>query len=444
MKRPRQRQMFKRVREQEAMHVIRMFNDSRPLVVKVLSDGRMGVVSNDCSNMLWMEREFKPTVGVSVHQAAPTVELWDIPEGYGEFKNKSIGGVSNTVRRMGDGMIRLKRDAEGPIVLFASSTFYFDPEEVFMDYTFVDCGAPEQVDGLWVFCVTVVAASDVDHVCARLSRHGVSTMLEDESLRNDQPIGIERLDRIDSSVTHTDDEDNRWKYSEFGLGRGDENWKFEWIPNHWDPPTTWDHMVRNVRNVDILHLPFPLRQHVARTRLSDLEFANKDTRCHKATSIEACMCERCVLERQTNQLKKNTRKVSAALSELQSKQLIQAFFLLIVERVDDELQKRAAALILYRYLVEMGYLARWIGTYKQKAKFVGNGHKTRTFNRLKQYDPSRIPSKVLSSLLTQKGILQGKGSKGSRSKYVAKDERYVPKQRMRKHRNDEEKARMKE
>ena len=68
------------------------------------------------------------------------------------------------------------------------------------------------------------------------------------------------------------------------------------------------------------------------------------------------------------------RKVSAALDKLQSRQLMEAFYLLTVEKVQEPLVRRALGLIMFRYMVERGYTARWLGTYKQAGHHVGNGH----------------------------------------------------------------------
>ena len=445
----RKRRATPRTREQESMFVVKKFNDARPLEVRLLRDGRMGVVSNDCAGKMWMERDFKPSVqSYEYASASDVVTLPDIPDTYGSFVNKSIGGVSDTVRRQGPGICRVKHDSSGPYVLFATSEK--EEEENISSMVgleeSVSIGDSECVDGKWVTEIIVHDMEYVDCVCARLSRHGISCILEDASVQCEQPIGIERLDRIDSSLTNRDEEDDRHVVFDFGLGRGDENWKFHWIPSHWQPPITWDYLVMNVLDVNLLHLPYPLRQHVATFRLKRLS-CNDETGdgegCRKRSSVEECTCERCFLERQSNYLKKDTRKVSASLSNAQSKQLIQAFYLLTVERISDPVGVKACCLIMYRYLVECGYLARWIGAYKQKAHCVGNGTFTRVFNRLWQYDPSRIPTHVLNRLLTERGELRGEGSKGSRSKYVSKDVRYVPKARMRKSRNELEQARMK-
>lgn len=132
------------------------------------------------------------------------------------------------------------------------------------------------------------------------------------------------------------------------------------------------------------------------------------------------------------------RKVSAALEECQSKQLITAFYLLCVEKVEEPLLQRALSLIMFRYMVERGYTARWMGKYDQDAKHVGNGKDRRVFRKLTQYAPHRLPVEVLNKLCGRDGRLQTRGSKGSRSKFKqGKRPHYFPKRRLTRTEDDE-------
>ena len=54
------------------------------------------------------------------------------------------------------------------------------------------------------------------------------------------------------------------------------------------------------------------------------------------------------------------RHVSSSLTTYQSHQLITAFYVLCVERIDDPLTVRVASLILYRYMVERGYTEKQV------------------------------------------------------------------------------------
>ena len=67
---------------------------------------------------------------------------------------------------------------------------------------------------------------------------------------------------------------------------------------------------------------------------------------------------------------------------------------------------------------------------------------TRKFHRLAQYDPHRLPTTVLNKLMSQHGIIKGKGNKGSRSKYVERDQRYIPKQRVPRNVREQQRERM--
>jgi hypothetical protein len=131
--------------------------------------------------------------------------------------------------------------------------------------------------------------------------------------------------------------------------------------------------------------------------------------------------------------------VTPHLTSKQSEQLIEVFYLLTVECIDDPLQQEACKLILFRYMIERGYTARWIGKYDQDGNHVGNGDKFRKFSRLSQYAPDRLPTDVLNKLCGRNGKLKNKGSKGTRSKYKQEKEtkRYVPKRRLKRTGEDE-------
>lgn len=350
--------------------------------------------------------------------------------------------------------------------------------------------------------VVVHDVEDVDHVCAVLSRVGATPLLDrDESVNARQCIGIERLDRIESdcvAIARADTDD-----VQFGARRGARNWRFEWLPVGWRPPITWDHMIENVATLDITEIPQPLRQHVAAHRLrhgtiayalgshwrrmehppnpSEIAFAT-DHPAHThmlqtlmgrvivhRPNVSRILTERTwlsaaevdaagLVHRQSmvcaddgvwyvtcdprNHLVhevKTERWVSAALTTEQSHQLITAFYILSVERVRDPIVRRQASLILFRYMFERGYTARWMGKYDQDAHFIGNGTRLRAFKRLSQYDPHRLPTKVLNRLCNREGKLVSRGSKGTRSKYRTEN-RYVPVTRL--HRSDVDETRM--
>lgn len=122
------------------------------------------------------------------------------------------------------------------------------------------------------------------------------------------------------------------------------------------------------------------------------------------------------------------RIVSAALTEKQSEQLITAFFFVSIERTQTKEVQEAFELILFRYLICRGYMARWIGKYDQCAYHIGNGDLFRNFTLMSAYQRSNIPPVVLNELCDVDGKLCARGSKGTRSKYIGKstEKRYVP------------------
>lgn len=124
------------------------------------------------------------------------------------------------------------------------------------------------------------------------------------------------------------------------------------------------------------------------------------------------------------------RYVSAALTEAQSKQLVHAFYGLVLEGTHDEETREALSLVLFHYMKERGYTARWMGKYVQNALNVGNGDEFRNFERLAQYAPAKLPTAVLNKLCGRDGRLHCRGSKGTRSKYAVHKPRYKPKSRL--------------
>ena len=340
--------------------------------------------------------------------------------------------------------------------------------------------------------VVVYRPEDVALVAARVARAGAHPLLEDPAIPLAR-LGIERLDRIPChSVGDADDE-------QCGMKRGKEDWDFSWVPDGWTPPLTWDALVANVADEDPLALlAQPLRSHVARWRLARGAHAALGTRwlpcappterelalqeeahpfamrrvlrgcealeAHLATWTELDEADLAALvppdltpqtivratdgqwyrpEDPRRALEAHLRPgggrwVSATLSSAQSRQLLEAFYLLRVERVEDPTLVRALRLLLFHYLRGRGYMARWVGKYVQEARFVGNGDRFRAFRRLTQYAPHKLPAPVLSRMCLRDGRRVTRGSKGSRSKYAARAERYVPVKRIRRTEEDEE------
>lgn len=398
------------------------------MVVRVDESGTLGVVSADTLGV-WTEYDLTPRR--MNFRDMPRVRLPALPFDKNDWVSKSVGGVSGTVRL--NNLVRARLNYEGPVTLFATHMPSPDTAlHALASQSGVTLGESEVVDSFGnVAEVVVHDAIRAAHVAAVLLRANARVVMEKGDQRAYQSLGVERLDRIDARITKRDTEDDRDTPEAFGLGRGDRNWSFDWIPQDWCVPITWDYMVRNMDSVkDVGLIPQPLRQYVAIERIAKLQSTREDPR-------DPDVAQRIAALRQHVPRK---RIVSAGLSHAQSKQIIAAYYLLSVEQVQDTTTRRAAQLILYRYMMERGYTGRWLGPYKQNGKFVGNGGAVRKFRRLSQYAPHRLPSSVLNKLCSRTGKLTGRGSKGSRSKYVAKQDRYIPQKR--RTRSLEDEARM--
>jgi hypothetical protein len=464
---------------------MRMLNDGKPFSVVLFRDAAgaplMGV-RDDEMKMVWVERD---VVSKRI-EGSSTLQLPHFPEHYGKWHTTSVGGVSATVRRLG--ILRAVSRARGPVVLFATHS---DPTAVAAAVAGLATLGPQEVtdDFGTVTELTILQPEDLAYVAARVARTHAIPVLENPNINAQRPLGIERLDRITAKVT-TDE--TMVEEDTYGLRRGCDNWNFSWLPQGWRPPVNWDEMVLNVREEPVDKLPQPLRQHVAKAMLDngtyppigslwssqvcppplDNELAwdkpypppfplraivdvPEDQRAKLVageyvdmrvdTTRALCCIESKFYETvDTAQLLRRhiplRRYVSAQLSEAQSKQLIEVFYLLTVERVEDPTIRKALGLILYRYLLQRGYTARWLGPYRQDALHLGNGDQFRRFHRLAQYAPGKLPTETLNKLIGRDGTIQNKGSKGSRSKYHRGKKRYVPVKRMQ--RSEEDMQRM--
>lgn len=486
------------------------FNDNRILtVVRLPSDRGDGTVRlgvrDESTRKVWIEHDLRPT---RIHDmdSLSTVTIPSIPPRYGVWVSKFIGGVSKTERR--EKVICVgSHNRSMPGTLFAIQGKTADGvRNMLAGNELCTVGDTEYDDAEgFVNEVIVHSQSDMTQVAALIARADAIPFLDDSSLDSKRPLGIERLDRINSKVVldpSTMIEENDGMY---GPRRGTENWRFTWIPEGWEAPITWDHMVANVADVkDVKTLPSLLRRHVCEHRLRTGEYPPigtvwevsrpqptpeevqqtfttdqprqstgifsynygrrvlSDPPDHLVSALSAGVvefdvpwegvCPKTLVRAtdgtwynpvdSTRTLKRHLtgkRKVSGALDKLQSRQLMESFYLLTVEKVQDLIVQRAIGLIMFRYMIERGYTARWVGTYKQAGKHVGNGDTFRKFKRLSQYAPHKLPSAVLNKLCTNNGKLQNRGSKGSRSKYKDPNkEHYFPKRRLKRSREDED------
>lgn len=373
------------------------FNCGYPLRVVRLDDARIGI-QDEAKRKVWVEKQICP---VRRPEHLPTIDVIPkIPEHYGAWNNKSIGGVSKTVRRIG--LLRSISDDETCVVIFATHIPDTDAlATLFVASEIATVGDVEMDDECGAIAEIVVHKSrDVTMVAAMIARLGAHVQFENNELNARKCLAIERLDRID----------------DYGARRGHENWKFSWIPDHWEVPLTWGHLARNMQGIPIADVPEILRPYVAESRL-------------RGDEGELGIEERKHLNRYMIK-STSTRWVSAGLTPAQSRQLIEAFYALSVECHGDSEIKHVASLILFRYMVECGYTARWLGKYRQDAEHLGNGERIRRFKRLDQYDPERLPVHVLNQIVQRTGRLHGRGSKGSRSRYGPLGKRYVPTRRM--------------
>lgn len=464
-----------------------VFNSGLELKVVRVDADRLGVI-DDSKHCVWIESEFRPERRTCPELAAmPRVAIPRIPEHYGQWETKAIGGVSGTERRKN---VLRALDGSASVPLFAvrapSTTAVHEAFEGLQHVAVVgQCGDGGDEFGI-VSEITVHASVDVAYAAAIIARSGATPIFENASQSARRCIGIERLDRIGARVVTDDKTMVDGDDGMYGLRRGSDNWRFGWIPDVWEhPPITWDHMARNLRYVtDLSVLPHPIQRHVAEYRLrtrqhapigshwqvtneGGLRFLQADKKV--ADDADPGLAEAlgrgvrefdgmdlphahvvvrgtdgrlyCPIDTRKDLSNRTSGKrwVSAALTKAQSRQLINAFYTFDVERCADPEARRACALILYRYMIERGYTARWMGKYDQDAMHVGNGDGRRKFHRLPQYHMHALPTDVLNRLYARDGKLQCRGSKGSRSKYIQKKKkRYQPKRRMQRSDHDEQ------
>lgn len=470
------------------------FNNSKPLQVVILEDGydakglpRMGII-DESRLLVWKEHDLAPSRVYPFRQLLK-VALPCFPELYGSWLHTSIGGISATVRRVG--LVNPIPLGTDPITIFAINA----PVANAFDNVFLEeCHAGIKVmDSIYnethghVTELRVAPFQDISHVAAMIVQLGATPIVQGYPAK--RSIGIERLDRIGAEIVTTK-QMVRESDEIYGLRRGCWNWNFGWLPQGWTVPITWDHMVQNVYKTAVLaDLSQPLLQHVAKyllknqptiggkwiqTNLSplaeELSWNVKEEPPYplrKLITLDTSDQERVLMGMYTLQPSTNMhtltqiqgewyrpynstqqflkhipskRYVSAALSAAQSKQLIESFYFVNILQTQDPLVQKAFGLILYQYMKEKGYTARWMGKYDQGACHIGNGDSFRVFQNLEQYNPHTLPVNVLNKLCGLDGKLINKGSKGSRSKYrQSNKDVYVPGRRLKRTRDDEQK-----
>ena len=429
------------------------------------------------------------------HEALPPGARWTpivlppVPPSYGKKVDKWVGGVSRTVRL--EGILRAREtnrsSNEDSIVLFAIGGVNREELCAALQDAPATLRETEEDEEYGFVTEVVVERQHVHHVAALIARTGDIPMFENPKEDACRALGIERLDRTDTQATVDETVMEVQSDDIYGPRRPSGNFLYGFIPNHWLPPLTWDHLAANVADIaKVRDLPEPLRTHVASYRIRNglfktmgtlwarmdpqptkpgaytviaqppialirgladgaMEF-NEDVmfgmRVTARTIVRADDGMWYIATDTAQSLRRWTcgkRKVSCALDKAQSEQLIQCFYLLSVEQVQDPIICNAARQVMFRYLIGRGYTARWIGKYLQKAQHVGNGDTLRRFNRLSQYNTHQLPSQVLNRLCEINGHLKSRGSNGTRSKYKTRSnkKRYVPKRRMNRTLDDE-------
>ena len=456
--------------------------------------------------MVWWEGDMASSAAGDDIRSCTALLIPSIPPEYGGWNVTVIGGVSLTVRRLGIVRCN-DDTSDVVVFSVKGQTRTSAEEALSDVLHLVRIGEKKEDGDLGHITEVIVHKSgDVAQISSLLARKGCVPILENKGLNLRRSLGVERLDRVPAKVV-TDETMVQNSQDLFGPRRGGENWRFPWIPASWKHvPITWDHMVENVIDEDIRLIPQPLRQHVARVRLdrgmhppvgsrweplrggtkapSDnvlswnalhgeeeevpfhiqyriVSLSQEDQDKVKAgkrdvSVVVNCKTFTCIdgtwyrpvntkqfLEDHIPKGLKKKKYVSAHLTKRQSMQIIEAFYLLAVEKVSDPLLIRGCCLVLFTYMKERGYTARWIGRYDQDANHICNGDSAREFKNLDQYKPENLPTHVINKVCGPNGTLLHRGSKGSRSKYKQEGQtHYIPKRRLARTENDEKKMRM--
>lgn len=359
-------------------------------------DGDLGVLDEE-TKKLWFGYNLEPEY-VENLDTYEQVSLSPLPPGYGEFKNCTIGGVGKTKRVIG--LIRGGGETDKHTVVYASNIEDLEMFKNGIEKLTDEIVTIEEVetceDEYGTAAKLVCSVENIHIVCANIARYGAKVHISDESVNTFECLGIERLDRREEEPK-----------------RAPENWNYSYLPENWSGvPTLWLNLAINYKNCDTKHMPQPLKQYV--------DALNVVSNSELVKNME------------------DYKWVSAALEECQTLQLLNSYYILNVEQSYDPIQREMSKLLQYRYLICRGYSARWMGKYDQNALHLGNGLTIRRFKKLNQYSISNLETHVLEKVYRKDGTLQGKGNKGSRSKYVDPSVRYIPSRRMRQKHNLEE------
>lgn len=275
-RRERERKMRPLERMCRPMHPL---NDGAPLQVVRLrrADGEgtvLGVV-DAARRRVWKGHDLASTPFPSSSESwEATVDVPAIPDHYGRWVKTSIGGLSETVRRVG--ILSANPRHRDPVTFFAIRVPEGAAEEIVraLEARGVDHaagGVTDTGDAAYgrVFELAVYDPAQFERAAALVARAGATPLLERADVDARRAIGIERLDRIEAQIVSHDTNMEDEREDAYGVRRGRENWRFPWIPASWPRvPLTLDHMVENLLHEDIASVPQPLCQHVARRRLA--------------------------------------------------------------------------------------------------------------------------------------------------------------------------------
>lgn len=272
----------------------------------------------------------------------------------------------------------------------------------------------------WGLCTAIVVedARNIMQVLAHLQRTQPMCrhVIDDATREHWFELGIERFDRSRWNFFNQTDDTAAPKQSW-------HKWTLSWIPTHWRVlPFTWRRLVANLDAETPDAAPCPLSDHMIEYRLerTDAEVVRRvaagasERASERATarSLRSPFVDPLAVlrarARRWRRLRPAVRRVTAALTDAQARELLHA--LLVVRFLDRADPDHAAAVQTLEFYVRHGYTARMLGPYRQDARHVGYGHRPRTFRHLSQYNIEMLDVDVLSAIYQPDGSLKGRRS----------------------------------
>lgn len=389
------------------MTVLKPFNHGNAFIVVKHKDGRLGVVDVDMSTKqqiaVWFDAfaiEYSDKVDLA------NVCLPNIDQNAFEEHVATIGGIGKHKRWL---IPRAARVLAGSVIIivtnatsmeeFGKTTKNLEPFATW-DMNFID------VDGVNVALVQVTDndTENASSVLHKLKWHGYDAQFLDEEHEVRSKLGIERYDRSEHMWWNQDKQ-------VAGPLRDTHRWRFSWIPTEWKSiPFTWQSLARNIGSdvgrECVENLPLPFRNHVC-----DELLRRKGKKNSVWKNIRGKEC------------------VTCGISEDQNIQLLTVGFFTLIAPFDRDITDVCAKLA-ERYAIH-GYTSRIVGTYYQRALYLGHGATIRTFKRMTQYNRENLATSVLNKVCRSDGSMLGSGYKGTRGKYQNSEfPEYKPKKKM--------------